>query len=562
MTTAMKVPGARALGWLRNAVGLAFGAALIAGLFVPVYTDEVGWRFQERAAIDGVDKMFSDLCGPNTLARPPFFMMPARLYSAFFNLAFADPLFVRLSGILYALAFLVMVLLLIRRIADSAAERSALSIVAMGLLSLGTLPMLLVWSRPEQVLILVAVAALLIAFADFRSGRRVSTAQSAGRTAWLRSIAILLLGIVAFSYHLKGMFLAPVLLGCLFFASKGREALAPRLVASALLVVFAGWSATYWMHRLQCPGDPVLAAEYARNNMGAVLSGGLGAGQLLAAAGKLIGNIGVIDYLGLPTPREIPLSYWLERGQIGAPASFRWFLALVALWLVALGAATVGLGAGLWRALRERSLDPRIAMAVLLAGTIAVWSATQLIRNVYEAKFVLPVAMLAIVLALAGARGEGETPSRATKSLAVLLGLAAFASLAGVASIYAPSLARAAEQRGYIAKQPNSVPVFGYAGLESEVLATARLCNIPEPAKARAVMIDDLTYFTYMRSTLPQHRLGVTGLWRGSIADPVAYLKGRGSSGIIVGCHLLPSDLRARARSGDGKFCCLGPPNW
>jgi hypothetical protein len=555
-------PGARALGWLRNAVGLIFVAALIAGLFVPVYTDEVGWRFQERAAIDGVDKMFSDLCGPNSLARPPFFMMPARFYSAFFNLAFADPLFVRLSGILYALAFAAMVLMLIRRIADSSGERSALSIVAMGLLSLGTLPMLLVWSRPEQVLILVAVAALLIAFADFRSAKPAFMTRSARRTAWLRSIAILLLGTVAFSYHLKGIFLTPAMLGCVFFASRGREALMPRLVASALLVVAAVWSATYWMHRLQCPGDPILAAEYARNNMGAVLSGGSGAGQLLAAVGKLIGNIGVIEYLGLPTPREIPLSNWLERGQIGPLASFRWFLALVALWLVAMGAAAVGLAAGLWRALRERSFDPRIAMAVLLAGTVAVWSATQLIRNVYEAKFVLPVAMLAIVLALSGARGEGAAPSRATKGLAVLLGAAALASLVGVATIYAPSLWRAAGQQAYIAAQPNSVPVFGYAGVESDILATARLCGIPEPARAKAVMIDDLTYFTYMRSMLPQHRLGVTGLWRGAITDPIAYLKGRGSSGIIVGCHLLPPDLRARARTGDGKFCCLGPPNW
>ena len=70
-----------------------------------------------------------------------------------------------------------------------------------------------------------------------------------------------------------------------------------------------------------------------------------------------------------------------------------------------------------------------------------------------------------------------------------------------------------------------------------------------------------VTYFAFMESRLPQHRLGVIGLWRGTIDDPIAYLRSRGSSGAILGCHLLPPNLRARAKS-EGRFCCLGPPNW
>ena len=93
------------LGALRGAVVAVLVLAILAGLFLPIYTDEIGWRFQERAGFDGVDKMFSELCGPNTLARPAFFMWPARLYSALFNSLFPAPIWVRLSGILYALAF-------------------------------------------------------------------------------------------------------------------------------------------------------------------------------------------------------------------------------------------------------------------------------------------------------------------------------------------------------------------------------------------------------------------------------------------------------------------------
>lgn len=52
---------------------LALGGLIISilsGVLLPVYTDETGWRFEERAAIDGgVDIMFNDVCGPNTIAR-------------------------------------------------------------------------------------------------------------------------------------------------------------------------------------------------------------------------------------------------------------------------------------------------------------------------------------------------------------------------------------------------------------------------------------------------------------------------------------------------------------
>lgn len=74
-------------------------------------------------------------------------------------------------------------------------------------------------------------------------------------------------------------------------------------------------------------------------------------------------------------------------------------------------------------------------------------------------------------------------------------------------------------------------------------------------------MIDDVTYFAFIRSRLPQHQLGVIGGWNGEIKDPVGYLKSRNSDGAVVSCHLLDADMRARSKS-IGNFCCLGPPEW
>jgi hypothetical protein len=70
---------ASTLGWLNSIPLSGFVTMIVLGTALPLYTDEIVWRFQERAGFTpGVDPMFSDTCGPNTLARPPIFMIPAR----------------------------------------------------------------------------------------------------------------------------------------------------------------------------------------------------------------------------------------------------------------------------------------------------------------------------------------------------------------------------------------------------------------------------------------------------------------------------------------------------
>jgi hypothetical protein len=543
----------RALGWLRYAVLGMFFTALLAGVFVPIYTDEVGWRFQERAGLDGVDKLFNDICGPSSLAVPPFFMMPVRYYSALFNTLFADPMYVRLSGVLYALVWSAMVLTLIAKLARGRRDRAVLTIVGLGLMCLGTLPMLLVWSRPEQPIVLATTAALLVAWIGSQAPNEASA-----RAAWLRSFAVVALGVIALSYHLKALFVVPVFLACLFFASRGRQANLPRLIVAMAFVAIVGFSADYWVHRLQCPDDAMLRAAYALNSKGFNVTAARTPGELLAAIGGILRNVNLIDYFGLVAPRPNPLSNWLEPNQIALPAALQWFVLLILGWsaVTVLAVACVAARAPAdWRA---RRLDPRPVLCVLLLVAVLGWSATQGYRNVYEACLVLPLVMLAIVFGLSARRLEGRIDA-GVEMLAAILGLCALLSPPLIAAIYAPSIARAARQTGYLAAQPASLPVFGYASLKPDILAAARKCGIDDSGRARALLIDDLTYFAFIRSPLPQHQLGVIKMWRGSIRDPIAYLRSRGSTGAILGCHLLPDDLRAQAKR-QGRFCCLSVP--
>jgi hypothetical protein len=168
---------------------------ICAGIFVPIYTDEIMWRFHERAAIDGVDILWNDLCGPNTLARPVWFMWPVRWFSAAMNLTFAAPVFVRLEGILCALLWVALFWRLAARAQTDPARTELARLLGIVLLSLGVMPFIMVMSRPEQPLTLAVTSIVLLTLSEpWRWSPQVS--------AWLKCADIVLLATIALSYCL------------------------------------------------------------------------------------------------------------------------------------------------------------------------------------------------------------------------------------------------------------------------------------------------------------------------------------------------------------------------
>ena len=541
--------------WLGKGVLVMLVAVLLVGMFVPVYTDEIGWRLQERAGFDGVDKLFAETCGMNTLAVPPWFMMPVRWYSAVFNGAFPDPFWIRASGVLYALVWVALALVLLRRIAERRDDRAVVSTIGLGLIGLGTMPFLMVWSRPEQPIALAAVGALIFAFAD---GTGPSRPLSTSRQAWTRSAAIWVLSCIAGSYHVKGLLLLPLMLACLFFASHGRKSVVPRLIFAALIGITTASAVAYWSNRMACPGDAILRLS-ASDNLSGAIAGVSSAGEAKSLIGALLTNISVFPYVAAAGPQVNPMSSWLEPNQIGDAVSFQWFLLACAAWALALLLGAGSATAGLVKSIRERRLDPRPILAFVAAGTAIAWTAMQhSVRNVYEANFVLVLLVLAIMLGLSSYVSERLKAARTL--VMVFVGVFAVISPIAITAIYAPSFERAARQQGYLAAQPFSLGVFGFARERPQIEAAAKLCGI-DPARAHAVMIDDASYLPLMRAPLPQHVYAVLGLWKGEIEDPIAYLKSRGSAGAVVSCGYLDPDLRARAKRV-GDYCCLGPPNW
>ena len=531
-------------GWPRLAV-LVLLAGLGLAALLPVYSDEVVWRLSERAAIDGFDKLSSDLCGPNTLAVPPWFMLPVRHYSAWFNLRFAAPGWVRASGVGYALVQVGLWWRLIGQIAGDRA-RTARALF-FGLAGLGVMPLLLVLSRPEQPLLLCLTLALLLAGPGWRGGK----AQAVEAVA-LRSLAIVVLGALALSYHMKAMVLVPALMLAIATCGRGRGTLVVRVVAVAALGALAMSAAHYWVARFSCPGDPAMARNLASQNVSALLAHGRG---VLVALVALFLNTNFDRYVWILAPAVKPMGGWLP-ALAGPWQQLAWQVGLCLAWGLASLAGLAAAWRGVKAARAARRLEPDLAMALLLLALPLGWGMSQTAKNVYDAGFVLPLWTLGLLLALAHA---APRRSALVRGLARGLPLAAALSVAGLALVYGPALWRAQAPRAQLPGQPISVPLRGYGAARAEALAVARQCGIdPAQRQPHALLVDESSYFSFMGATRPQFHLGVVGVWKGGITDPLAYLRSVGSDGAVLACRNLPPALQARAHRL-GQTCCIGP---
>ncbi|MEO7739026.1 MAG: hypothetical protein ABIS10_06990 [Novosphingobium sp.] len=515
--------------------------SIAAGMFLPVYTDEIGWRFQERAWIDGVDMMVNDLCGPNTLARPPWFMMPVRWFSAMANQAYADPLFIRIEGLACALGWIALLWGLTARLEGDATKLSQLRSLIFSLLGLGTLPFLMVLSRPEQPLILTLLLMILLVFVR-------APALDSRILAWRKTTAIVLLAGVAVSYHVKGVAYAPVALGCIAVSGKGRETLAPRLAGAGALTALMLAAANYWVGRFQCPGDAKMAASLARENISYVIANH---GQLSDVLLQLVSGINPLNYVWLAAPDNQPMSNWIPGDLFPVPVFYAIASALTLLW-VSTFILSLAILARFLRLERLRGLaEPRVILALAILACMLVWGASQVNRNPYEAAHVLPMLAVFSALCLTLPAPETSLPMRGLVRLVRFAVPAAVLCEAALLVFTGGPLLRAARTPGYLADQRYSVSIAGYAGVKQDIDRAMAKAGIPSSRRLHRLLLDDVTYLALQRHLMPLHRLGVLEVWNGSIDNPAQYLDDRGSDGVVVSCANLPLHMEmAAARSG------------
>lgn len=487
---------------------------------MPVYTDEVAWRFQlsRRFQDGGIDYATGETCGANTAAHAPVFMLPVRWFSSTLTALLDDPAWVRVAGVGFAILGVLLIRALIRR---AGGPRPDVELLAWGLLGLGVLPFLLVWSRPEQPVLLALLGSLLLA------GR--------GRAALA---GIVLLAAMAMSYHLKALFYLPVFGAALWLTATPRWW---RAGATALLLVLAAVAFRYWADRFACPGDPLLAARIRGENASALVAGGDWR-ALWAALPQLAWQALPATYVKIASPAPAYMSNWLPGATLPFGLLAAWHLLCVAGWYLGLA---IG-GAALAVAPRTRAL----LLPLALVGGATAWAALQINKNAYESALYLPVLAVAVVLALAAAP-ERRWLREAGWAVAAL----SAASQLLLVGHYAPRLWASATRGGYVAHQPYSLGAYRYP--RAAIVAAGAKCGIA-PGAPR-VLIDDLTYFAFSHGARPMHRMGVLSDWNGSLSDPLRWLHDKHSPGAVLACAYLPPDMR-RIAVPSGDICCVRTP--
>ena len=498
--------------------------SLLAGLLVPVYTDEVAWRLQlSRWFQDGgIDYATGETCGLNSHAVAPWTMLPVRWFSALVTMVADTPAWVRIAGV----AFAILALFGMRGAVRRAGGEGQGELLLVALLGLGVLPFLLVWSRPEQPVLLAMIAALLLGM------RR-------GDMPW-RAAAVALLFGIAIAYHLKALFYLPVFALAVVFTARGW----PRRFALAALVVLAAVAYRYWTDRFACPDDPVLAAKIRGENASALLVGGDWR-ALWNALPTLAQAALPVKYVTVALPAPGYMSSWLPGVTLPFPVLAGWFAGGAAGWLlgIAIGVAALIL------AVVRRDWSPPVLFALALAAGATGWATLQLNKNSYESALYLPA------LALAAALSLGQVRRRWLDDAVWGVALLSVASQALLLGHYVPKLWDRLGS-GYLADQPYSLNAYRYP--RSRVVVAGAQCGI-RPGMPR-VLLDDMTYFAFREGRQPMHRLGVLSGWNGSLDDPLGWLQAKRSPGAVIACAYLPPDMRAIAIA-TGDICCVKTPN-
>ncbi|BAT60009.1 hypothetical protein GJW-30_1_02544 [Variibacter gotjawalensis] len=530
--------------WLLGVSLVCLIAAILFGWLLPVYTDEVGWRFLRRAAIDGADSLLNDSCGPTSFATPPWFIMPMRYFSAIANDVLAAPIFVRAAGVVCALVSIGLFWRLVQQLEAEPEQSRLTAALVFALLTAGVLPLVLVMSRPEQILVLTSALIVLTSLARFPQ-------LNSARAAWCKMLLIVALSIVAQSYHLKGVVYVLIALGSLLVSSRGKGTVLPRTLGALLLVASAAVSAVYWSGRFQCPNDPILFEMFASESIFVTF---LQQNGFSAFVLQLLKGANPLNYVALAVPVEPPMSHWLPPNRVAPVLHTPLFLAICLIWAFATIIAIAFLIAFVVRRGLLAFGDTRVVIAVSVAAVIAAWGASQLNRNVYEAAHVLP--MLAIFIVICWSLRTTDRISVYARGLTFIAVPIAIVTQAFVMWAYAVPLARANTTPGYAAGQPYSVSIAGRREIELNISEAMAASGMPKGRRLNRLVIDDLTYLVLQDSYRPLHFTGIFGPWEGTIKDPIAYLIDRDSDGIVVGCRYLPPRLR-EAAAKSGPICAI-----
>ena len=518
--------------------------------YSPVNADEIFWKLM-IARLEGDDGKLIYLfaqCREGQWIDAPLTWYPAMWINAWFYEDASQPWALRVHGWVIFLVLLVLWAWLLRQRSGLGLPDAFLAVSAF--LSVGVMPFLMVFERPEQPLLLLLTLVLLTTLIQHRASAVPSftSARIVAPVGWGRGLLVVLgfalVATLMSGTHPKGMFLFPVLL---VLAWRHLRSWPLVMILAAVL----GWTAfdtqQVWQLRTSCPEFPGL--------MKLLQNLTLRPGTLLSDPRSFIESgwanmMAFGAYVNSLEFRQSYISSWLPA------ASTDWsisepmvLLANALLWLPLLVAVLV-IAANCWSNRRIRTwADALLWLSLALAlGAIVV---LQTAKNFYEASMVWPLILLLVIFSFGRplARPAG---ARARIFLSILM-VAALVS--GVVRF---------DRFGDITQD--------WRELRSEQQALGKLrnealrdfaraqCAIGDDAKR--LVLDNDTYQSFWEHEQPIFLDYASGWW-GAEADIQKTLRDRQVGGLIAKCERVPEVLRpfmvqdSDGSGASGGFCCI-----
>jgi hypothetical protein len=524
--------------------------ALLSGVFLPIYSDEVVTKFNNARFFMESGQMLSfyPQCTTTVGHWVAWIFYPAAiLVSSVY--AYLEPFGLRVSGVVLASAwFGLLAYWCYRQTAEGWVRRFTL---LAAFASLGVMPYLWVLSRPEQFMLLpVLLICMLALFAPASSSCR--------RQLILMGGLVLLLS-VFFYAHPKSLFFTPFFLAAVWIATRGF-----RLLIRAGLLMYVLALSTQVLRDASflggCLDAPAIQSLLAANSLmpGMLLS------DPLAFFGAAWQNIGLFPERMLAHLTFNPTfqSGWLPP-LTDNPGLLLWLNPLIhyTLLVLVVGSHLLAVGVAIV-SLARRRMPAALFLASLLAAGDLINVALYNLQNFYAGIQYVPLSIVIVALlfqCLSVVRPWFAARIAGYLTLAFVAGLALM-SLFTLFYLVTPNLLRNADYaNASIPGQPLSVPVLGVQAHLNSIRELGESCHIPAD-HAEHVVVDHMTYFAYLRDRSPVHVLYVSEFgYGGDLLNGklLPFLKERNSPGLITRCEWVPSEFRDIQRQNDRGYCCV-----
>lgn len=501
----------------------------VIGFHVPIYSDEIGWKIMtSRVFLDHfqINSINPQCAVPGGVSLSPF-LFPGRIFESFLFSNLSHPEKLRFIGFIISSLLFISFFISVQRCLVPFDGTSSSALTASSFFALGTLPLGLVLSRPEQTLLLLLIFFLSLPFYKSNSFFH----------KYVFYVCLLLTISMFFGTHPKSLFFSLAIFITIFFL--------PISFIKKLFFLVIGILTVWSSFRLNsilygCDINPRFKALINTYMLSVESIFELDLKLILSVIRNLYHSTDYFsNLLFLKRHPNTPLtgidnltfSYQVLNGLI-----IFVFLCVV-LWIIF----------SFIKILKNWSKTPldryRFFMALSLATGLFGLAVLQSGKNAYESNFFVPCIILIAAL-LTGHSAVSATWKRISKWSCIMMVSISIFSQWGLIYRFGPNLKTVWKRGPFLLDRT------------AQVEQLKRACRLEDLKSLKHLVVDDRTYPYLWQSQEPYHALYLTGYWSVGIDNLESFLTERKSAGYLASCHYLPPNLAVRAkRSGD--LCCI-----